>query len=295
MTRFLAEQLTTAHWFDQRRTRELLRWRPDVEHRRGLRPAVALVRRRAGPRHRGIGTVSSMATGSALPGVAAERNAARRTPPGWVTTWMRPAALASLVANIGIVVTGGVVRLTGSGLGCPTWPRCTDEAFVPHRALGVHSAIEFGNRLLTFVVAFIAIATFLIAWRYGRTAVLRLAFLLALGVPAQAVIGGVTVLTDLNPWIVSLHLLVSLAMVGLAVIAAAAHRRGRRPAAARGPGRDRVADPRRVRRRAGRCSTSAPWSPAAGRTPATWTRPATASTRARSASCTPTSSSCSSG
>jgi cytochrome c oxidase assembly protein subunit 15 len=81
----------------------------------------------------------------------------------------------------------------------------------------VHSAIEFGNRLLTFVVAFIAIATFLIAWRYGRIAVLRLAFLLALGVPAQAVIGGVTVLTDLNPWIVSLHLLVSLAMVGLAV------------------------------------------------------------------------------
>jgi len=80
----------------------------------------------------------------------------------------------------------------------------------------VHSAIEFGNRLLTFVVALIAIATFLIAWRYGRTAVLRLAFLLALGVPAQAVIGGVTVLTDLNPWIVSLHLLVSLAMVGLA-------------------------------------------------------------------------------
>jgi cytochrome c oxidase assembly protein subunit 15 len=159
-----------------------------------------------------------MATGSALPGVAAERTAARRTPPGWVTTWMRPAALASLVANIGIVVTGGVVRLTGSGLGCPTWPRCTDEAFVPHRALGVHSAIEFGNRLLTFVVAFIAIATFLIAWRYGRVAVLRLAFLLALGVPAQAVIGGVTVLTDLNPWIVAFHLLVSMLIIQICVV-----------------------------------------------------------------------------
>jgi cytochrome c oxidase assembly protein subunit 15 len=130
---------------------------------------------------------------------------------------MRPAAIASLVANIGIVLTGGVVRLTGSGLGCPTWPRCTDESFVPHRALGVHSAIEFGNRMLTFVVAAVAVATFVLAWRYGRPAVLRLAFLLALGVPAQAVIGGVTVLTDLNPWIVSLHLLVSLAMVGLAV------------------------------------------------------------------------------
>jgi cytochrome c oxidase assembly protein subunit 15 len=130
---------------------------------------------------------------------------------------MRQAAIASLVANIGIVVTGGVVRLTGSGLGCPTWPRCTDASFVPHRALGVHSAIEFGNRMLTFAVAAVAIATFVIAWRYGRTVVLRLAFLLALGVPAQAVIGGITVLTDLNPWVVSLHLLVSLAMVGLAV------------------------------------------------------------------------------
>jgi cytochrome c oxidase assembly protein subunit 15 len=143
--------------------------------------------------------------------------AGRRPPAAWVRTWMRPAAIASLVANIGIVLTGGVVRLTGSGLGCPTWPRCTDESFVPHRALGVHSAIEFGNRMLTFVVAAVAVATFVLAWRYGRPAVLRLAFLLALGVPAQAVIGGVTVLTDLNPWVVSLHLLVSLAMVGLAV------------------------------------------------------------------------------
>ena len=130
---------------------------------------------------------------------------------------MRPAAIASLVVNIGIVVTGGVVRLTGSGLGCPTWPRCTGQSFVPHRAMGVHSAIEFGNRMLTFVVAAVAVATFVLAWRYGRPAVLRLAFLLALGVPAQAVIGGITVLTDLNPWIVSFHLLVSLAMVGLAV------------------------------------------------------------------------------
>ncbi len=134
-----------------------------------------------------------------------------------VTRWMRPAAVASLVVNVLIVVTGGVVRLTGSGLGCPTWPRCTDQSFVPHRALGIHSAIEFGNRMLTFVVAAVAIATLVIAWRYGRRAVRRLAFLLALGVPAQAVIGGITVLTDLNPWIVSFHLLVSLAMVGLSV------------------------------------------------------------------------------
>jgi cytochrome c oxidase assembly protein subunit 15 len=131
---------------------------------------------------------------------------------------MRPAAYASLVVNVLIVLTGGVVRLTGSGLGCPTWPRCTDRSFVPHRALGVHSAIEFGNRMLTFLVAAVAIATLVIAWRCGRAALRRLAVLLALGVPAQAVIGGVTVLTDLNPWIVSFHLLVSLAMVGLAVV-----------------------------------------------------------------------------
>jgi cytochrome c oxidase assembly protein subunit 15 len=138
--------------------------------------------------------------------------------PAWPQRWIRPATLASLVVNVLIVVTGGVVRLTGSGLGCPTWPRCTDQSFVPHRAMGIHSAIEFGNRMVTFVVAAVAIATFVVAWRLGRAAVLRLAFLLALGVPAQAVIGGVTVLTDLNPWIVSFHLLVSLAMVGLAVV-----------------------------------------------------------------------------
>lgn len=143
---------------------------------------------------------------------------ARRTPPSWALTWMRPAAVASLVVNILIVVTGGVVRLTGSGLGCPTWPRCTEQSFVPHRALGIHSAIEFSNRMLTFVVAAVAVATLVLAWRYGRRSVLRLAFLLALGVPAQAVIGGITVLTDLNPWFVSFHLLVSLAMVGLAVV-----------------------------------------------------------------------------
>lgn len=132
--------------------------------------------------------------------------------------WIRPAAIASLAVNILIVVTGGVVRLTGSGLGCPTWPRCTEQSFVPHRALGWHGAIEFGNRMVTFLLAAVAIATFVVAWRYGRRSLTRLAFVLALGVPAQAVIGGVTVLTDLNPWIVAFHLLVSLAMIGVAVV-----------------------------------------------------------------------------
>jgi cytochrome c oxidase assembly protein subunit 15 len=140
-----------------------------------------------------------------------------RTPPRWLPAWLRRAALASLVVNIGIVVTGGVVRLTGSGLGCPTWPRCADRSFVPHRAMGVHSAIEFSNRMLTFVVAAVAVAMLVLAWRSGRSSLRRLSLVLALGVPAQAVLGGLTVLTDLNPWLVSGHLLVSLAMVGVAV------------------------------------------------------------------------------
>jgi heme a synthase len=132
--------------------------------------------------------------------------------------WMRGWAWASIVANIVIVVTGGVVRLTGSGLGCPTWPRCHDESFTPHGAYSVHSAIEFGNRMLTYVLVAIAIATFVAAWQSGRRDLRRLALIIALGIPAQAVIGGITVLTDLNPWIVSLHLLCSMAIIGVAVL-----------------------------------------------------------------------------
>jgi cytochrome c oxidase assembly protein subunit 15 len=146
------------------------------------------------------------------------------------SSYMFPLAIASLVGNIAIVLTGGVVRLTGSGLGCPTWPRCTEASFVPHRALGINGAIEFGNRMVTFLLAAIAVATFVAAWRYGRRSVLRLSFVLALGVPAQAVIGGITVLTDLNPWIVAFHLLVSLAMIGVAVVLLRRLREGDGPA-----------------------------------------------------------------
>lgn len=132
--------------------------------------------------------------------------------------WLRPLGWATLVANCVLVVTGGAVRLTGSGLGCPTWPRCTDESFTPHGALELHSAIEFGNRMLTFVLVAVALATLVVAWQSGRRDLRRIALALALGIPAQAVIGGVTVLTDLNPWIVSFHLLCSLAIVGLSVV-----------------------------------------------------------------------------
>jgi len=131
--------------------------------------------------------------------------------------WARPLAWATLVANIVLVVTGGAVRLTGSGLGCPTWPRCTDESFRPHGALELHEAIEFGNRTLTFVLVAIAVATFAVMWRTGRRDLRAMSLLVALGIPAQAVIGGITVLTDLNPWVVSLHLLCSLAIICVAV------------------------------------------------------------------------------
>ncbi len=142
-----------------------------------------------------------------------------RTPPPSRRT-VRRFAVASLLANILIVVTGSAVRLTGSGLGCPTWPRCTEASYVVHGDLGIHGVIEFGNRLLTFAVAAVAIATWLVTMRYRprRSSLRRLATVLALGVPAQALIGGVTVLTDLNPWVVALHLLVSLAMIGIAVV-----------------------------------------------------------------------------
>ena len=136
----------------------------------------------------------------------------------WLSARLWPLAWATLVANVVLVVTGGAVRLTGSGLGCPTWPRCTSTSFTPHGALDVHSAIEFGNRMLTFVLVVIAVATFVAAWVSQRRDVRLLAFVLALGIPAQAIIGGVTVLTDLNPWVVSFHLLCSLAILGVSVL-----------------------------------------------------------------------------
>lgn len=137
---------------------------------------------------------------------------------GVIQRHLRPLAWATLVANCVLVVTGGAVRLTASGLGCPTWPRCTDAGFTPHGALSLHSAIEFGNRTLTFVLALIAIATFLAAWPTGRRDLRTLALLLGLFIPLQAVIGGIAVLTDLNPWVVSFHLLSSMAIIGLAVL-----------------------------------------------------------------------------
>jgi cytochrome c oxidase assembly protein subunit 15 len=125
-------------------------------------------------------------------------------------------ALVNTVANGVIVVTGGAVRLTGSGLGCPTWPRCTDASFVPTPELAGHGVIEFGNRTLTFVLTVAAIATLVVVWRSARRDLRPLAVLTVLGIPVQAVLGGITVLTGLNPWTVAAHFLLSMALVAVA-------------------------------------------------------------------------------
>jgi heme a synthase len=135
---------------------------------------------------------------------------------------LRGWAIVSLIMNIVIVVTGGLVRLTGSGLGCPTWPRCTEDSYVSHPQLGIHGAIEFGNRLFTLVLVIAAALTFLSALLYRENGKPRsdLRWLtggLALGIPLQGVIGGIAVLTQLNPYVVGLHLLLSMVLIALAV------------------------------------------------------------------------------
>lgn len=130
------------------------------------------------------------------------------------------AAWATLVVQIGIVGTGGLVRLTGSGLGCPTWPRCTAESLIPTEEMGIHGAIEFGNRLLTFVLVAVAIATFALVLRMRRQRrdLFWLALVIGLYVPLQAIIGGITVLTNLNPYVVGLHYFASVVLVGLSAV-----------------------------------------------------------------------------
>ena len=129
---------------------------------------------------------------------------------------LRELALASVVANVVIVVTGGAVRLTASGLGCPTWPKCTAASLTPTRAHSFHGVIEFTNRQLTFVLGLIAFLTLLAAYRQRRE--LTLAVVAFLGIPAQAIMGGITVLTDLNPWTVAAHFLLSMSIIAVTTV-----------------------------------------------------------------------------
>lgn len=118
-----------------------------------------------------------------------------------------------------LVITGGAVRVTGSGLGCPTWPECTPGSYmpVPGQAEGaLHAWIEFGNRLLTFALLFAALATVIAILRAGRRDLRFLGASQVLGILGQGVLGGITVLTDLNPLAVGSHLLLSILLIAAA-------------------------------------------------------------------------------
>ena len=132
---------------------------------------------------------------------------------------LSPLTLALLISQAAIVVTGGAVRLTGSGLGCPTWPECTPGSYVPikNQAEGtLHSWIEFTNRLLTFVMVAIAIATVIAVFKAGRKDLRLIAIGQFLGIFGQGVLGGITVLTHLNPISVASHFLLSTILIAAA-------------------------------------------------------------------------------
>lgn len=123
---------------------------------------------------------------------------------------------ALLTLQAGLVLTGGAVRITGSGLGCPTWPECTPGSYtpVPHQAEGqLHAWIEFGNRLLTFALVAVALAVLINVLYRGRRDLRSLALGQVLGILGQGILGGITVLTDLHPLPVAGHLLLSIILI----------------------------------------------------------------------------------
>jgi cytochrome c oxidase assembly protein subunit 15 len=145
-----------------------------------------------------------------------------KTPLGWAASRfelgeraLRWSTTTALLVSIVIVFTGGLVRVTGSGLGCPTWPTCDGTSIASTPALGIHGAIEFANRLLTTAIV-LAVAWVIIAARLQRPrirAVTRLAWSQFWLVVANAVAGGITVLVQLNPWVVALHFLLAIALL----------------------------------------------------------------------------------
>ena len=149
----------------------------------------------------------------------------RRLPELDLRTFRRLTLLGVIMLAL-IVVTGGAVRLTGSGLGCPTWPQCGDGSFVPHSAYSINGAIEFGNRLVSVVIGVVMLATPLAALRLRepRRDLVLLSFGLWGGFLAQVVLGGITVLVKLHPATVAAHFLVSMVLLFNAVVL---HRRAR--------------------------------------------------------------------
>ena len=134
---------------------------------------------------------------------------------------VRRAALTALAMSVLIVITGGAVRLTGSGLGCDTWPKCSDDSLVATSEMGIHGAIEFGNRLMSYVVC-AAVGWFIITARSAkprRRSLTRLGWLQFWIVASNGIIGGITVLTGLNPYIVASHFLAAMALVTATTVA----------------------------------------------------------------------------
>jgi heme a synthase len=139
---------------------------------------------------------------------------------------MRWIALAGVIADTVIMSTGAAVRLSSSGLGCPDWPRCSASDIVASKNAGqtlFNTWIEFGNRLLNFPLVIITVIVFIAAWNFRpmgtrRRDLVWLAAAQPAGVVAQAVIGGIVVLTKLNPVAVSVHFLVSASIVAAAVV-----------------------------------------------------------------------------
>ncbi len=131
----------------------------------------------------------------------------------------RRISLANLIAQSGIIVTGAIVRLTGSGLGCPTWPDCAPGSLIPvaGQVEGFHKYIEFGNRTLTFLVLAISIALFVFSLLNEKRNIIVWSFLPLIGTLLQAVLGGITVLTGLHPATVMAHFLLSIVLVGISV------------------------------------------------------------------------------
>ncbi|MFB7473713.1 heme A synthase [Kitasatospora sp. NPDC056184] len=152
---------------------------------------------------------------------------------------VKRAAFAALVMSVVIVVTGGAVRLTASGLGCTTWPRCTDESLTPTAEMGFHGVVEFTNRMLTYVLS-AAVGWAILAARCSRP---RRRGLTKLGwaqfwlVMSNAVLGGITVLTGLNPYTVALHLIAAMGLVWVATLMWERSKEGD------GPARPLVAEP----------------------------------------------------
>ena len=121
-----------------------------------------------------------------------------------------------LLLQSGLIVSGGAVRITGSGLGCPTWPKCTSDSFtpVPHQAQGqVHVWIEFGNRLVTLGLLSVSILALVAVVLLKRRDIRALAIGQLVGILLQIPLGGITVLTHLNPIAVSSHFLLSIILI----------------------------------------------------------------------------------